>query len=315
MWLPGSPRTFPKPVNNKFNFTAMPEPSSQVSRHLPSGLPAGSELLPVVFTEDRNQGGRLLHALPTEFQTFAVIAQSEMVVEGDRSKNPTRQIEFLTIPTENNHATEIQDLAVSWVDTTTTAKSPKQMLTLQGAQIYWNDTRVAISASPERLETLRTALIETCWFDAELAGLERELAHAWSEMNEDMPLAFNFDEKSLPRRKELQRRYDRIMSIRSRMLRMSPYVHCPYIYPPTLASQLAERYRERTRMLHRHEILDDQLEVFERVYETCGQRISDFVQSRTGHILEWIIIILLTLQMVIWGVEILTSLETATVVQ
>jgi uncharacterized Rmd1/YagE family protein len=68
-------------------------------------------------------------------------------------------------------------------------------------------------------------------------------------------------------------------------------------------------------MLHRHEILDDQLEAFERVYETCGQRISDFVQSRTGHILEWIIIILLTLQMVIWGVEILTSLETATVVQ
>jgi hypothetical protein len=315
MWLPGSPLTFPKTVNNKFNFTAMPEPSSQVSRNLPNDLPAGSELLPVVFTQDRNQGGRLLHAFPIEFHTFAVIGQSEMVVDGDRSKNPTRRIEFLTIPTANNQATEIQEVVVSWVDTTTNAKAPRQMLTLQGAQIYWNDTRVAILASPERLETLRTALIETCWFDAELAGLEHELANAWSEMNEDMPLAFNFDEKSLPRRKELQRRYERVMSIRSRMLRLSPYVYCPHIYPPTLASQLAERYRERTRMLHRHEILDGQLEVFERVYETCGQRISDFVQSRTGHILEWIIIILLVLQMVIWGFEILTSLEPATVVQ
>jgi hypothetical protein len=293
----------------------MLEPSSQVSRHLPNGLPAGSELLPVIFSEDRNKGHRLLHTLPIEFQTFAVVGQSDMAVDGDRSGNPTRQIEFLTIPAANHQATELQDMVVSWVDASTTSKTPKQMLTLQGAQIYWNDTRVAILAPSERLETLRTALIETCWFDAELASLERELASAWPEMKQDMPLAFDFDEKSLPRRKELQGRYERVMSIRSQMLRLSPYVHCPHIYPPTLASQLAERYRERTRLMHRHEILGDQLEVFERVYDNCGQRISDFVQSRTGHMLEWIIIILLILQMVIWGFEILTSLEPATVVQ
>jgi hypothetical protein len=293
----------------------MLEPSSQVSRHLPNGFPVGSELLPVVFAEDRNKGLRLLHALPIEFQTFAVVGQADRVVDDERSSNPTRQMEFLTIPSANQQTTELQDVVVAWVDTSTASKTPRQMLTLQGAQIYWNDIRVAILAPPERLETLRTALIETCWFDAELASFERELASAWPELQEDMPLAFNFDEKSLPRRKELQRRYERVMSIRSQMLRLSPYVHCPHIHPPTLASQVAERYRERTRLLHRHEILDSQLEVFERVYDTCGQRISDFVQSRTGHILEWIIIILLVLQMVIWGFEILTSLEPATVVQ
>jgi hypothetical protein len=293
----------------------MLEQSSQVSRHLPNELPAGSELLPVVFSEDRNKGHRLLHALPVEFQTFAVVGQGDRVVDSERSSNPTRQMEFLTIPSANQQTTELQDVVVAWVDASTASKTPRQMLTLQGAQIYWNDTRVAILAPPERLETLRTALIETCWFDAELSSLERELANAWPEMQEDMPLAFNFDEKSLPRRKELQRRYERVMSIRSRMLRLSPYVYCPHIHPPTLASQVAERYRERTRLLHRHEILDSQMEVFERVYDTCGQRISDFVQSRTGHILEWIIILLLVLQMVIWGFEILTSLEPTTVVQ
>jgi hypothetical protein len=293
----------------------MLEPNSQASRHLPIGLPAGSELLPVVFSDDRNKGHRFLHALPIEFQTFAVVGQSDRVVDSERSSNPTRQMEFLTIPSANHQATELQDEVISWVDASATAKTPRQMLTLQGAQIYWNDTSVAILAPPERLETLRTALMETCWFDAELASLERELAIAWPEMQEDMPLAFDFNEKSLPRRRDLQRRYERVMSIRSRMLRLSPYVHCPHIYPPTLASQVAERYRERTRLLHRHEILDSQLEVFERVYDTCGQRISDFVQSRTGHILEWIIIILLVLQMVIWGFEILTSLEPTTVVQ
>jgi uncharacterized Rmd1/YagE family protein len=82
-----------------------------------------------------------------------------------------------------------------------------------------------------------------------------------------------------------------------------------------LASQVAERFRERTRLLHRHEILGDQLEVFEKVYDSCGQRISDYVQSRTGHILECVIIVLLVLQILIWGFDILTSLEPSTVVQ
>jgi hypothetical protein len=225
-----------------------------------------------------------------------------------------RQIEFLTIPAANHQATELQNVAASWVDVTT-SKTPRQMMTLQGAQVYWNDTRVAILAAPERLETLRTALIETCWYDAELTSLERELATAWPEMQNDAPLAFAFDEKSLPRRKELQRRYERIISIRSRMLRLSPHVHCPHIHPPTLASQVAERFRERTRLAHRHEIFDDQLEVFESVYDTCGQRASDFAQSRTGHILECIIIVLLLLQIVFWGFEVLTSLEPTTVTQ
>jgi hypothetical protein len=295
--------------------TAALESSAEGSGHLPSGLPIGSELLPVLYTDDRNKGRRLLHALPMEFQTFAVVGPSDIAIKGDSSSKPTLQIEFLTIPAANHQTTELQNVASTWVDATTTSKSPKQMLTLQGSQIYWNATRVAILTAPERLETLRNALIETCWFDAELTSLERELAATWPEMQHDAPLAFAFDEKSIPRRKELQGRYERVVSIRSRMLRMSPHINCMHIHPPTLASQVSERFRERVRLLHRHEILGDQLEVFESVYDTLGQRMNDFIQSRTGHILEWIIIVVLLIQMVMWGFEILTSLEPSMVTQ
>jgi len=297
------------------NYKANIESGSTGSCHLPTGLPVGSELLAVEFTEDPKDGRRLLHALPIEFQKFAVVSPSDSAVVADPSGKPKRQIEFLTIPAENHQASESQNVAALWVEASTTSKTAMQMMTLQGAQIYWSDKRVAILAAPERFETLRSALIETCWFDAELASLERELASAWPEMQNDAPMAFVFDEKSLPRRKELQRRFQRIVSIRSRMLRLSPHVHSPHIHPSTLASQVAERFRERTRLLHRHEILDGQLEVFEKVYDTCGQRISDFVQSRTGHILEGVIIVLLIVQIVIWGFDFLTSLEPTTVVQ
>lgn len=296
------------------NFKAAFESVSTGSGILPHGLPIGSEILAVDFTKDRTKGKRLLHALPSEFQTFAVERRSQ-AEDGDPSDNATRQIEFLTIPAENHQAWELTNAAASWVDASAPSLTPRQLMTLQGAQIYWSDKRIAILAASERLEILRNALIETAWFDAELASLERELATAWPEMQNDIHLAFMFDEKSLPRRKELQRRFQQIVSIRARMLKLSPHVHCPHIHPPTLASQVAERFRERTRLLHRHEVLGGQLEVFEKVYDTCGQRISDFVQSRTGHILECIIIVLLVLQIVIWGFEILTTLEPTTVAQ
>jgi hypothetical protein len=75
------------------------------------GLPVGSELLPVIFTEDRNKGRRVLHALPIEFQTYAVVGQSN-VADGDSSSKPIRKIEFLTIPAANHQATELQNVAV-----------------------------------------------------------------------------------------------------------------------------------------------------------------------------------------------------------
>ena len=112
-------------------------------------------------------------------------------------------------------------------------------------------------------------------------------------MEADAPLAFTFEEKSLSRRPELQQRFQRVVEIRPRQTCLSPHVHCPHLHPPTLASQVNERFRERTRLFHRHEILGQQLEVFERTYEAIGRRSSDFIQSRIGHMLEWIIIVLL----------------------
>ena len=297
------------------NYKANLESAATGTCPLPTGAPVGSEMLTVEFTDNHNDGRRLLHAMPMEFHAFAVACESNMAPVDDPLVSSPRRIEFLTMPTENHQASDLQEVAGSWVKALGESKAPMQMMTLQGSQIFWSDKRFAILAAPDRLETLRSALIETYWFDSELALLERELAASWPEMQNDAPLAFVFDEKSLPRRKELQRRFVRIVSIRSRMLRLSPHVYCPHIHPPTLASQVAERYRERTRLLHRHEILDGQLEVFERVYETCGQRISDFVQSRTGHILEFVIIVLLVLQILVWGFEFLTTLGPTTAAQ
>ena len=61
-------------------------------------------------------------------------------------------------------------------------------------------------------------------------------------------------------------------------------------------------------MVDRCEFLDEQIEVFEKVYDSCGQRASDFMLNRSSNMLEWIIIVLLSTQILLTGFEILTSL-------
>ena len=88
---------------------------------------------------------------------------------------------------------------------------------------------------------------------------------------------------------------------------MLPYVLTPHVYPPTLASQVSERLRDRLRQRHRVEMLQEQLEVFERIYDSLGQKATDHRASRKGHILEMVIIIMLAAQLVLSLFTILTA--------
>lgn len=182
-----------------------------------------------------------------------------------------------------------------------------QTITLQGAHIVWGAGRAAVVARPERLAPVRDALIEVSYYEAELRHVERELGSRWAHLEADAPLAFEFEERSVKRRQELAQRFRQVLALRARLSRITPHVMCPHVHPPTLASQVGERVRERTRMPQRLEFLAGQLEVFERVYDSCGQRASEFMLARRSHLLEWIIIVLLLTQTLFVGFELMSA--------
>ncbi len=157
-------------------------------------------------------------------------------------------------------------------------------------------------------------MVEVYYYESELKRIERALGECWPAMEADIPLAYEFQENSLGKQKSLQQRFQQVAMLRARLARLGPFVYSPHLHPPTLASQIAERFRERTRMMHRHEFLGEQLEVFEHVYEMCGQRSSDFKLARTGHMLEWTIILLLVAQLLLSAFESITSLAPASTV-
>lgn len=195
-----------------------------------------------------------------------------------------------------------------WVDADASAggRTPIWMA-FQGTHIYWSIGRCAILAPTERLEGLRKVIAEAARHERELRAIERSVAECWPALESDAPLAFEFSESSVARRTELQGRLARAVVLRSRLARIAPYLLSPLEHPPTLASQVAERMRERLCMPARFEAAGAQLDVIRDTYEMCGQRASDFFLARRGHHLEMVIIVLLAAQLLLWAFEYLTA--------
>lgn len=278
-----------------------------------SKLPNAAVIHHVAFVAGPSDGQTVLVEFPAPLARRAILikALAPNAASGDG------QLSIMAVPTaerdleperENETLVQLRD----WVDATLPRGTSSMLLTLQNARIFWSPERIAILAPADRLETVRAALIEATYYEAEVSAIERQLGTAWPQLEKDMPLAFEFEASSIPQRNELRRRFQEVLLLRAKLARLGPHVHCPHLHPPTLASQIGERLRERTRLVHRHEFLTEQVEVFERVYEMCGQKASDYMLARQGHMLEWVLIILLFVSTMLQMFEILSGTSTAT---
>ena len=276
-------------------------------------LPEGAALQRIAFVAKPAPAQEVLLTFPPPIHQRAVVLANDSTSAEDEKPAVT----LLAVPSASRAANqgsdgELKGQMQHWVEAAeSSCATVAQWMTFQGTQICWTPQRCAILAPAERLESVKRAVVEVYYYESELNEIERSLGEAWPAMEADMPLAFEFKEQSLGKHQALQRRFQQVLLSRALLARLRPFVHTPHLHPPTLASQIGERFRERTRMMHRHEFLGEQLDVFERVYEMCGQRASDFKLARTGHMLEWAIIVLLVAQLLLSGFEVLTSIEPA----
>lgn len=275
----------------------------------PRTLPAGTVIQQVVYVTEPSGDQAVLVEFPPPMARRAVLVKN---LPYSKESPSAGQLSIMIVPAagrdldpESENATLAQ--MRTWVEAAAPNLPPSQLLTLQNARIFWSPERIAILAPADRLETVREALIEATFYEAEVSAIERQLGTAWPQLETDMPLAFEFEASSIPQRKQLRRRFQEVLLLRAKLARLGPHVHCPHLHPPTLASQIGERLRERTRLVHRHEFLTEQLEVFERVYEMCGQKASDFMLARQGHMLEWVLIILLLVSTLLTLFEVMSA--------
>lgn len=182
-----------------------------------------------------------------------------------------------------------------------------QLLALHGAVVAWAPGRAAILAQPERLAAVRAAVVEFWFFEHELRCIEADVAAAWPHVDAHAPLAFEFNDRDAGRQREIGERFRCTVALRTRLARLAPHLERPPLFPPTLASQVAERLRERSRMAERAGFLDGQIAVQERVYDLCCERSSDWTIARRSLALEWAIVFLLVVQITLLVVELLAT--------
>ncbi len=282
--------------------TAIEKPTMAAPGH----LPAGTELQQVAYLVAPPDKADVVVAFPPAIGRWAALVAEELDVQ---APVPAGRLLILSIPVANQDEADLLSNVREWVDALASAGDPKsQMMTLQGAQLFWTPGRVAVLAQPGRLTMIRNALVEAFYYESELRDIERQLGESWPQFERDLPLAFEFDERAVNKRQQLLERFRQVLLLRARLARIAPFIHSPHLHPPTLASQVEERFRERMRVTHRHEFLSEQIEVFEKVYESCGQRASDYMLNRSSNTLEWVIIVLLLLQVLLYGFELITAM-------
>ncbi len=213
--------------------------------------------------------------------------------DGESAPNPVRITETVT----------------AWaaeVDPRDFTSLPVITVPLYGCHVVWKPGQAAVVGPVSRLELLTTALSDFASCEGELRQLEQRCVDLVATVEEDAPHAFEFEGRAVSRRDTLAGRFREAVAVRGRLAVLAPAAHAPPVHPPTLASQLGERLRDRTRLAERHEFAVDRAELAERLYEACGQRISEFGIAQRQMALEWAIVVLLVIQTALLVVDLLS---------
>jgi hypothetical protein len=178
---------------------------------------------------------------------------------------------------------------------------------LHGALVAWSGDRAVIVSPRDRWEPVTRAVAEFSHYAFELGDVEQGLTVEWERQRVATPPLFDIERQPAGRLREIDAGSVRLLELRRRVVQVVPLVQRPPQFPPTLAGQIGERLRERTRMAERVEHAQQQLDQLERVHDVCGQRLAELQSSRKGHMLEMIIIAILGFQSLLWMAELLFS--------
>lgn len=181
------------------------------------------------------------------------------------------------------------------------------LISLQGAHLVLAPGFLGVIAVEGRLAAAKRSAVEVVFHEAELRAIEDSLTLGWGAALDAAPVAFEGRVEAPEAHQAREKRYLEIVALRGRYSRLGPKVMIPQVYPPTVASQVGERVRERMKMWDRYDLLDGHLTSQEEIYMRGAERVSEFRHARRGHTLEWIIIVILAVHTLLWLVEVLAG--------
>lgn len=184
---------------------------------------------------------------------------------------------------------------------------PAVTIPLYGTLVAWGPGRGVVVGPTERLPELERAVLEFAGHEATLRAAEQRATTLLAQVEADLDGQLGLDDRAPERRAVRGARHREAVAVARSLALLAPAVHAPPVHPPTLASQLGERLRDRSRLAERHELAVGRAELAERVAEGASQRALDLDIARRQMGLEWAIIVLLVIQTAILVVDLLAQ--------
>ena len=221
------------------------------------------------------------------------------------SISETQVIEFLKISTEEPSESYLNE-CLDWIKASQSYDRPI-ILELYGTLVIWTPTQMALVTAPRHFKKAEHAVLDFTTTAFELGAIEQALPSAWEHYENDIPNGFSFYNPDRESAAALAQRYKQTMSLAGRLSRLSPHIHLAPEHPPTLAGQLGERLRDRSRLVDREEFASEQIDTIIRLYETAGQRVSEHALAQREYVLIWMIVFLLAAEIILLLVDLLST--------
>lgn len=223
---------------------------------------------------------------------------------------PTGEIlEFLVVPVEASAsgidaAAAIVGAMREWVSVAPSAQPPI-VVPLYDCHVVWTPGRVAVAGPSDRVVAVERAAVDFARQEAELRDAERRSVALLDAIDVDSAGVAETDGISREQRTTLTKRYREAVALSRGLSLAAPAMRAPPVHPPTLASQLGERLRDRSRLVERHELVTDRAAFVERVAEFWAGRAVELGVAKQQTGLEWAIVVLLVVQTALFVVDLL----------
>jgi hypothetical protein len=259
---------------------------------------ANASAFRVTFPAAAGAQGRIVAEFP---EPFGRVAVAEALPGGVPAGN-AQDLLFVFVPAGSDFAAY-----ESWFKQDAPGESAAQTMDVAlPDRILWRAGRAVMFGSAERRDETLAALATFSFFEAAVRALETSLRERWPAARQDVGLTHRAGPASLEKWPRVCEMTEWASRSRIRFAAVDSFLSVGSETLTARGRRILLELANLSRMTDRLRAIDDQVEIFEDIYELANDRLSEYSYYRGEYRLEVWIIVILVAEVVLLLVEIFT---------
>lgn len=256
----------------------------------------------VRFVSQANPGEVVLKEFDGPDRQLAVVTpvSSEAVWSSLDDQQPPDGLWLLTFPSGSGGSVQWQRCVEQWMAAPQEAERALPIeAAINGCRVLWRPGQVMVEGPEASHEVLVRALVDFAFFERQLRMLEGEIERDWATAEADVSLIHQVGPRDVRRWGHVNEMTQRVTVRRMRYVRLARDLTRMSAEQSGIARQVVPALMARVGIEDRLELVDDQLEVQEDVYELANDRLSEYRYFRVEAVIEAGVAVLLLIEVVV----------------